>query len=217
MVISAVVHKPETKMKCVLLALLPALIAATSLEDIANVNEGSGRQAKLFFVSSSSTTSTVSTVTYCYTGAAAITTPCKRKRSLIQQLNNNSGISRNNKILIFEQSYFRKWKGDYDSSITICCRRTWVRQKWSWFWTVNIQLFKNLLKSVFSEGRFFLYWLTTTSTTTTTVFTATSTYSVVGCTPAVDSLCGWQALCPLQFIILVIVMSYLFFIIWFDW
>merc|ERR1719293_114994 len=42
------------------------------------------RHGKLFFVSSSSTTSTVSTTTYCYvSGTAAITTTCgKRKRSL---------------------------------------------------------------------------------------------------------------------------------------
>ena len=82
-----IVLKPDTKMKCVLLALLPALIAASSLEDIAN---SPARQGKLFFVSSSSTTSTFSTATYCWTtGGTAVTTACKRKkRSILFNLGN---------------------------------------------------------------------------------------------------------------------------------
>merc|ERR1712156_64750 len=34
------------------------------------------------------------------------------------------------------------------------------------------------------DGRFLLYWLTTTSTSTTTIFTATGTIATLACTPA---------------------------------
>merc|ERR1719232_677864 len=41
------------------------------------------------------------------------------------------------------------------------------------------------------EGRFFLYWLTTTSISTTTAFSYTATTSIsVACTPADISQCG---------------------------
>merc|ERR1712126_303370 len=40
------------------------------------------------------------------------------------------------------------------------------------------------------EGRFLLYWITTTSTSTSTSFTTTFTISNVACTPAGVNLCG---------------------------
>ena len=42
------------------------------------------------------------------------------------------------------------------------------------------------------EGRFLLYWLTTTTTSTTTSFTATSSIGSIYCTPAgyTNALCG---------------------------
>ena len=42
------------------------------------------------------------------------------------------------------------------------------------------------------EGRFLLYWLTTTTTSTTTSFTATSSIGSIYCTPAgfTNGLCG---------------------------
>ena len=42
------------------------------------------------------------------------------------------------------------------------------------------------------EGRFLLYWLTTTTTSTTTSFTATSSIGSIACTPAgyTNVLCG---------------------------
>merc|ERR1712054_102280 len=42
------------------------------------------------------------------------------------------------------------------------------------------------------DGRFLLYWLTTTSTSTTTIFTATGTIATLACTPAGYTLsaCG---------------------------
>ena len=98
-------------MNCMLLALLPALIAASSLEDIADVNKGSGRQGKLFFVSSSSTTSTVSTATYCWTtGTTAVTSSCRRKRSLIRRkeafLDNDQGNMKNLALREFHKLHF---------------------------------------------------------------------------------------------------------------
>merc|ERR1712241_1595582 len=62
------------------------LCGGVQLEDIANVKHGSGaqrREPKLFYVSSSSTTSTVSTASICYFTSGAVTT-CGRRRRLKQ-------------------------------------------------------------------------------------------------------------------------------------
>ena len=40
------------------------------------------------------------------------------------------------------------------------------------------------------EGRFLLYWITTTSISTSTSFTTTFSVSAVTCTPAGASICG---------------------------
>ena len=42
------------------------------------------------------------------------------------------------------------------------------------------------------QGKFLLYWITTTTTSTTTSFTATSTIGSLACTPAgfTNALCG---------------------------
>merc|ERR1712066_1141955 len=73
-------------MKGILLSLMLVCASALELEDIANVNRGSevnGRKPKLFFVSSSSTVTTIQTSTFCYatvSPAPAPITTCSRKR-----------------------------------------------------------------------------------------------------------------------------------------
>merc|ERR1712073_55340 len=66
---------------------ISAIVLSMSLSVLAEgevLETNRPRNARLFMVSSSSTTSTVSTTTYCYvSGTTAITTACgKRKRSL---------------------------------------------------------------------------------------------------------------------------------------
>merc|ERR1711953_1612655 len=81
-------------MKGTILSLLLVCASALELEDIANVrtgSDGSGRKPKLFFVSSSSTVTTIQTSTFCYVTAspAAPTglTTCSRKkrRSILKE------------------------------------------------------------------------------------------------------------------------------------
>ena len=59
---------------------VPVLLLSVSLSALAeeNLPEDSSRSARLFLVSSSSTTSTISTTTYCYVSNAA--KACKRKK-----------------------------------------------------------------------------------------------------------------------------------------
>merc|ERR1712141_546737 len=61
------------------------LCGGVQLEDIANVKHGSGaqrREPKLFYVSYSSTTSTVSTASICYFTSGAVTTCGRRRRRM---------------------------------------------------------------------------------------------------------------------------------------
>ena len=68
---------------CLILAALSSVVFSTQLEDIADVRKGAAREPKLFFVSSSSTTSTVTTFSNCYSTLASVTATCGRKRRAI--------------------------------------------------------------------------------------------------------------------------------------
>merc|ERR1719244_559663 len=103
------------------------------------------RAPRLFFVSSTTTTSTVSTSTYCwYSGTNAITTTCtgRRKRSILAQPGE--------KLELLEKI----------SPAPL---------------TTDEEEVESGLSESERDGRFLLYWITTTSTSTTTSFTGTST------------------------------------------
>merc|ERR1719220_2891201 len=143
------------------------------LEDLANVKRGSpvkSREPKLFYVSYSSTTSTVSTASICYFTSGAVTT-CGRGR----------------RRMAFMDDPISYTTADINPS----------RQQ------VSEEEFKKMEEQIEAgkvegeepagrEGRFLLYWLTTTTTSTTTSFTATSSIGSIYCTPAgyTNVLCG---------------------------
>merc|ERR1712098_499412 len=140
------------------LVLCFCVLAITAQED--NQEEAKSRSARLFFVSSSSTTRTVNSLTYCYSAANTITAACRRK-----------------KRAIIDNLYDEK-PGSIDPSST----------------SLESGM-EEPEEANHRQGKFLLYWLTTTSTSTTTRFTATSTLVVASCTPA-STTAGDLARCP---------------------
>ena len=112
------------------------------------------RQPKLFFVSTSATTSTLQTASICYiTSGATITTCTGRRRRSIKidgaQLADVKPSQLNQEV----QSSQKAASQD-------------------------------------REGRFLLYWITTTSISTSTSYTTTISVSAIECTRSDTSLCG---------------------------
>merc|ERR1711953_1302612 len=120
------------------------------------------RNARLFMVSSSSTTS-VSTTTYCYvSGTTAITTACgKRKRSL-EAVEHMEDIVSSSVVESLD---------DVEGDTEVMSGESEPSQR---------------------DPRFLLYWMTTTSTSTLTSFTATTSIGTLECTPSsfTISACG---------------------------
>ena len=116
------------------------------------------RKPKLFFVSTSATTSTLQTASICYVSSATIATCTGRKRRTISL----DGVEPEGAV---QPSMFER---EVDS----------------------VQEETNSKANERREGRFLLYWITTTSISTSTSFTTTFTVSSALCTPAGASICG---------------------------
>ena len=116
------------------------------------------RKPKLFFVSTSATTSTLQTASICYVSSATIATCTGRKRRTISL----DGVEP---------------EGAFQPS-------TFKREVASVHEVANSKVNKR------REGRFLLYWITTTSISTSTSFTTTFTVSSALCTHTGASLCG---------------------------
>merc|ERR1712154_663260 len=142
----------------IFLSCVLASLSAVELEDLADVRTGQSRQPKLFYVSSSSTTSSFSTGTVCYmaTATGAVTCGKRRKRSLIV-----SGITDAADGLI-QPIDSQRVESDSDSNLESGAEDPTTSER---------------------DGRFLLYWLTTSSTSTTTIYTGTSTLASLDCTP----------------------------------
>merc|ERR1739842_58547 len=136
------------------------------------------RQERLFFVSSSSTTSTLSTTTICYATTSTGITACtgRKKRQIVSdQSNAKEDHSDFDKLIQPQRLEQNSEDADVDSLED-----------------------DNLVKSGHDDsdyqrdGRFLMYWKTTTSTSTSTSYTATSTLATLECTPSGFSLslCG---------------------------
>merc|ERR1712113_301920 len=125
----------------ILLSVLCAL--AASAEDLA-------RQPKLFYVSTSVTTSTLQTASICYVSSTSLTTCTGRKRRAIEMASADTSAE-------LEPSH----SGKHDTASSVDDSR---------------------------EGRFLLYWITTTSISTSTSFTTTFTVSSALCTHTGASL-----------------------------
>merc|ERR1712083_728551 len=133
-------HCNQIRMSRVSLLVVFFLAAAVSAKQVE-------RHPKLFFVSTSSTTSTLSTGTVCYITTGTVSTCSGKKRRAI----NFDGAS-------FDESGLQP-----------------------------SQLKDGRLDR---EGRFLLYWITTTSISTSTSFTTTFSVFSVSCTPSGASACG---------------------------
>merc|ERR1712020_244814 len=116
------------------------------------------RKPKLFFVSTSATTSTLQTLSICYVSTAAPSACSGRKRRSISldEMEPEGAVQ--------PSTINREVNGEplQDEASSIANR----------------------------EGRFLLYWITTTSISTSTSFTTTYTISSVACTPPGGNLCG---------------------------
>merc|ERR1719326_1712248 len=80
---------------CLILTTLSSVVFSTQLEDIADVRRGAARDPKLFFVSSSSTTSTISTSTLCYSTINSAATTCpgrKKKRAIMEAIDHDTPV-----------------------------------------------------------------------------------------------------------------------------
>ena len=118
------------------------------------------RKPKLFFVSTSATTSTLQTASICYVSSATIATCTGRKRRTISL----DGVEPEGAVQ--PSTFKREALGD------------------------TVQDEANSKLNERREGRFLLYWITTTSISTSTSFTTTFTVSSALCTPAGASICG---------------------------
>ena len=117
------------------------------------------RKPKLFFVSTSATTSTLQTASICYVSSATIATCTGRKRRTISL----DGDQPENAV---QPSTLKRRVVKVDSE------------------QEELSLNKN------REGRFLLYWITTTSISTSTSYTITYSVSSVACTPPGANDCG---------------------------
>merc|ERR1712115_590990 len=141
----------------ILLSCVLVSVSAVELEDIADVTHGRSREPKLFFVSSSSTTSSLSTSTVCFkaTATGAVTCGKRKKRSMVV-----NGISEADGEIQPQRSFDAE--DDSDPKLDSGAEDPTTSER---------------------DGRFLLYWLTTTSTSTTTIYTGTSTIASLDCTP----------------------------------
>ena len=113
------------------------------------------RKPKVFFVSTSVTTSTLQTASVCYvsSGAAPVICTGRKRRSIATDELSFKDVA----SVELEPSRKEQESPAIDGS---------------------------------REGRFLLYWITTTSVSTSTSFTTTYSVSSVSCTPAGANLCG---------------------------
>merc|ERR1719500_19120 len=143
--------------------LLLSLLSAEALE--LGVQDKSGRKGKLFFISTSSTTSTLSTTTICFRSSdtAMVVCPTKKRRA-IQHDPFDAEEDINIEPTMAKLDETTSLENDHQSEV----------------------------ESGVRAGRFAVYWKTTTITSSSTSYTSTSTLASLRCTPYdfVLSACG---------------------------
>ena len=114
------------------------------------------RKPKLFFVSTSATTSTLQTLSICYVSSAtpAACTGRKRRSISLEPAESKSLDGMESEGAVQPSTINREVDGGQDR-----------------------------------EGRFLLYWITTTSISTSTSFTTTYSISSIACTPPGVNYC----------------------------
>ena len=125
------------------------------------LSEASVRKPKFFFVTTSSVTSTLQTAAVCYISDATLATCTGRKRRSIDLDGVDAeGAVQPSRFQIPDSGFKREDEGESE-----------------------------VMEKRGREGRFLLYWITTTSRSTSTSFTTTFTVSSVLCTPPGATLC----------------------------
>merc|ERR1712066_1228447 len=137
----------NTRMNSVSLCVVLSVLAACAAGDEV------ARKPKLFYVSTSATTSTLTTASVCYVTSGTPTTCTGRKRRSIKIDGAQHADVKPSQLNQEVQSSQKEAKKD-------------------------------------REGRFLLYWITTTSISTSTSYTTTVSISAIECTTSGQSLCG---------------------------
>merc|ERR1712203_934331 len=130
-----------------LLVVLLTVAAGSAEDEVA-------RKPKLFFVSTSATTTTLQTLSVCFYTSTAVNACGGRKRRAIDM---EGGLSLEDAVSTELESSQREKDTSIEGS---------------------------------RDGRFLLYWITTTSIPTSTSFTTTYTVSSVICTAPGSNICG---------------------------
>merc|ERR1719220_1240637 len=144
-----------------ILIFLPFILLIGQVE---GTKEAKTRDPRLFYVSTTTSTTTLLTATICFmTTNAALTTACGKRRKRFANdfvpLDGNIDPSRLSNIDVESVDE----EADYDSVISDS---------------------KNSVEESKREGRFLVYWLTTTSLSTFSSYTATWTIGSLVCTPS---------------------------------
>ena len=155
-------------MNCRLIAITLA-IAALALsvsgdEGAAGAAVSGKRQPKLFYISSSTTTSTVSTSTVCFKSGTALATCSKkkRKRDIMSELVEDGSES----IKPSRNSRMEEEEEELEEAVDL------------------LEAAEGNQKENHRDPKFLLYWATLTSTSTSTSYTATVTIHSLECTPS---------------------------------
>ena len=124
-------------------------------------SEVAGKSPRLFYVSTSASTTVISTVSICYvtSATAPLTCPGRKKRRVV--VDGETGL-----MVLPSESGVETLKTEDDRELIGN--------------SPNIE----------RDGRFLLYWITTTSISSSTSYTTTWSVSSATCTPPGASLCG---------------------------
>merc|ERR1712156_812108 len=178
-------HQTSNSMRHLIQILLPCLVSALQLDQgglealqgLADVKVGGGggggdertepkqsRAPKLFYVSTQSSTTTLTTFSLCWVSSStAVTVACGRKKRMITY-----------DPIEGEEEEFQvaASKSSVQPSVDELAEDE-----------VDIEGSKNKLNAS-REGKFLVYWMTTTSITTITSYSQTRTLASVVCTPS---------------------------------
>merc|ERR1712130_284126 len=143
-------HKNINMWRIIIFSIILTIVTGTETNE--------KRKPKLFFVSTSST-STLSTRTLCYTTNTALTT-CGRKKRAIADIREIEGE--------ISPAPIQKLSESEDEDMEI----------------EDDFVAGGINEDTDRGGKFLLYWMTTTLTSTTTSYTVTQTLSALECTPA---------------------------------